>query len=338
MKALLPVAKRSRKYAWLADFDSIALQEACRNLDTAFKHFFDKSSPAKYPKFKSMRGTQSSYHCSGKTGFDEDSITIPKIGQIPAKIHRAIKGQLKSITLSRSSTGKYYASILVDTEDQAPAALTDLSKDKIRGVDVGIASLMAFDNGVKIDNPRFISRAESNLRRKQKSLSRKKKGSANRAKSRLAVAKCHEKVANARNDFQHKLSRRLVDENQAIIVETLKSKNMMKNRRLSKAIADASWSSQVDKIKYKAEQSGKHLIKIDQWFASSKTCSLCKVKRDKMPLNIRIWTCTCGAVHDRDINAAVNVKDEGIIMLKAAGLVVSAHGGLRKPDLLSAAA
>ncbi|MBB3048938.1 putative transposase [Litorivivens lipolytica] len=319
IKPLLAVAKRSRKYSWLKDFDSIALQEACRNLDTAFKNFFDKSSPSRYPRFKSRRGQQSSYHCTGTTAYDDESITLPKIGKIPAKIHRDIKGSLKSITVSRSPTGKYYAAILVDTDEVLPEQITDINAHSVRGIDVGLAALVNCDNGIKIDNPRFIQRSTKNLRRKQKSLSRKKKGSSNRAKARLAVAKCHEKVANARNDFQHKLSRRLVDENQAIVVETLKVKNMMKNRRLSKAIADASWHSQIEKLSYKAEQAGKHLVKIDQWFASSKTCSCCGKKVEKLPLNIRSWTCACGAVLDRDTNAAINIRQQGILKLKARG-------------------
>lgn len=338
IKPLLAIAKRSRKYSWLKDFDAIALQEACRNLDTAFKNFFDKSCQARYPKFKRRRGQQSSYHCTGSTAYDSESITLPKIGRIPAKIHRDIEGALKSITVSRSPTGKYYAAILVDTAEVKPETITVIDGNFVRGIDVGLASLVNVDNGKKIDNPRFIKRAATNLRRKQKSLSRKKKGSSNRAKARLSVAKCHEKVANARNDFQHKLSRQLVDENQAIVVETLKIKNMMKNRRLSKAIADASWHSQIEKLDYKARQAGKHLVKIDQWFASTKTCSCCGDKIEKLPLNIRVWTCACGAVLDRDTNAAINIKQQGILKLKATGLVVSAHGGLRKTGTVSAAA
>lgn len=338
IKPLLSVAKRSRKYAWLKDFDSMALQEACRNLDTAFKNFFNPAHPARYPTFKRKQGKQSSYHCTGSTKFDADSVTIPKIGRIPAVIHREIDGELKSITISKTPTGKYFASILIEDGEAAPAPLANLDESQVSGLDVGLSSLAALDTGKKIDNPRHLARASANLRRKQKALSRKKKGSANRAKARLAVARCHERVANARNDFQHKLSRRLVDENQAIVVETLKVKNMMKNRRLSKAIADASWHSQIEKLSYKAQQAGKHLVKIDQWFASSKTCSCCGNKVEKLPLNIRAWTCACGAVLDRDTNAAINIKQQGILKLKAAGLAVSAHGGLRKTDKLSAAA
>ena len=338
IKPLLSVAKRSRKYAWLKDFDSMALQEACRNLDTAFKNFFNANHPARYPAFKRKHGKQGSYHCTGATSFGEDSITIPKIGRIPAVIHREIKGELKSITVTKTATGKYFASILIEDNATEVESISELDVEAIRGIDVGLTHLFAFDTGSKEANPRYLKRAQDNLRRKQKSLSRKKKGSSNRAKARLAVAKCHEKVANARNDFQHKLSRRLVDENQAIVVETLKVKNMMKNRRLSKAIADASWHSQIEKLSYKARQAGKHLVKIDQWFASSKTCSCCGNKIENLPLNIRAWTCACGAVHDRDTNAAINIKQQGILKLRAAGHVVAAHGGLRKTDSLSAAA
>lgn len=338
IKPLLAVAKRSRKYSWLKDFDSMALQEACRNLDAAFKNFFNASHPARYPTFKRKHGKQSSYHCTGATAFGEDSITIPKIGRIPAVIHREIEGELKSITVMKTPTGKYFASILVEDNVAEVSPINELNIDAIRGIDVGLAHLLSDDAGSKEDNPHHLKRAQNNLRRKQKALSRKKKGSANRGKARLTVARCHERVANSRNDFQHKLSRRLIDENQAIVVETLKVKNMMKNRRLSRAIADASWHSLLEKLSYKAERSGKHLVKIDQWFASSKTCSCCGNKVEKLPLNIRAWTCACGAVHERDTNAAINIKQQGILKLKAAGHVVTALRGLRKTDSLSAAA
>lgn len=338
LKPLLAVAKRSRKYSWLKEFDAIALQQACRNLDTAFKNFFNPNHTARYPKFKRKHGEQSSYHCTGKTGFDGQSITIPKIGRIAAKIHRQVEGTLTSITVSKTVTGKYFASLLIETSEVAPAAIGELDACAIRGIDVGIASLVSCDDGIKIENPRFVTRAAKNLRRKQKALSRKQKGSANRAKARMIVAKCHERLANARHDFQHKLSKQLIDENQAVVVETLKVKNMMKNRRLAKAIGDASWHSLLEKLNYKAEQSGKHLVKIDQWFASSKTCSCCGEKRDTLALSVRAWTCACGAVHDRDTNAAINIKQQGIFQLQAAGLVVSAHGGERKSGLLPAAA
>ncbi|WP_157916463.1 RNA-guided endonuclease InsQ/TnpB family protein, partial [Escherichia coli] len=178
---------------------------------------------------------------------------------------------------------------------------------------------------------RHLINASRNLRRKQKALSRKKKGSANRRKARIQLAAVHERVASARADFQHKLSRAIVDENQAVIVEKLKTANMMKNHHLARAIGDAGWSGFITKLEYKAAEKGVHLVKLDQWFASSKTCHCCGHKMSEMPLRKRIWQCPeCGVEHDRDINAALNIKRKGILELQAAGLVVSAHGGQHK--------
>ena len=338
IKKLLPVAKRSRKYAWLKEADSIALQQSCINLDKAFQRFFDPRQRARYPRFKSKRGKQSSYHCVGvKTG--DNWIKVPKLSPIKAKIHRPVEGKLKSITLSRSVTGKHYASLLYETKDQIVAPITSLHAAKVIGLDMGISHLAIDSNGRKTANPRFIKRVQKNLKRKQQALSRKQKGSANRAKARLLVAKAHERVANARNDFQHKLSRQIVDDNQAVIVETLKIKNMMQNRKLSKHIGDASWYSLILKLDYKAKEQGKHLVKIDPWFASSKTCHACHHKVDTMPLSIRSWQCpACKSPQDRDINAALNIKHQGILTLKAEGLSVSAHRGSRNSGTLPVAA
>jgi len=338
IKKLLPVAKTSRKYGWLKEADSIALQQACMNLDHAFQRFFDPKQKAGYPRFKSKRGKQTSYHCVGVKAGD-DWIKVPKLGPIKARMHRKVEGRLKSITLTRTVTGKHYASLLFDTEQAAPALLKDVDTTKVVGLDMGLSHLAIDSTGRKIANPRFLKQAQKNLKRKQQALSRTKKGSANRAEARLLVAKAHERVANARHDFQHKLSRQIVDDNQAVIVETLKVGNMMKNRRLAKHIGDASWYALITKLDYKAKEQGKHLVKIDPWFASSKTCHVCQHKRDAMPLNVRSWECpACHTQHDRDINAALNIKQQGIIQLKAEGLSVSAHGGLRKSGTSPAAA
>ena len=319
IKPLLVVAKKSRKYDWLKDYDSIALQQSVINLDTAFKNFFNPKLKAGFPKFKGKHKQQSSYHCTSIKVLDA-AIKIPKMAPIKACIHRELKGVVKSITITRNAVGKHFASILVDDKQDAPKPTTTI--EQVTGIDLGLTHYAIKDNGEKIDNPRFVKRAENNLRRKQKALSRKKKGSANRAKARLIVAKCHEETANARADFQHKLTRQIIDESQAIVVETLKAANMMKNRRLSKAIGDAAWGGFVTKLIYKAEEAGKYLVKIDQWFASSKTCSCCGYKVEEMPLNIRKWDCpSCGTKDiDRDVNAAVNVRNKGILDLKAAGL------------------
>lgn len=318
IKPLLAVAKKSRKYQWLKEYDSIALQQSVINLHQAFDNFFNPKLKAKYPQFKRRHGKQSSYHCVGVKVLD-GSIKLPKMTPIEANVHREIEGVVKSITVSLSKTGKFYASILAD---DGVEALTPLHTVRtVTGVDLGLSHFAIESNGRKTANPRFVKRAEKNLRRKQRQLSRKAKGSANRAKARILVAKCHEKVANARADFQHKLSRTLVDENQAVIVETLKSANMMKSRKLAKHIADASWHSFVAKLEYKLKEQGKHLVKLDQWYASSKTCHCCGHKMEDMPLSVRKWDCpSCGTTDiDRDLNAALNIRDKGILELKAAG-------------------
>lgn len=338
IKKLLPVAKTSRKYGWLKEADSMALQQACINLDKAFQNFFNPRLKARYPHFKSKRGKQSSYHCVGvKVG--DDWIKVPKLGPIKARIHRPQGGKLKSITLTRTVTGQYYASLLIDTGEAAPAPLTTLDAGKVLGLDVGLTHLLIDSNGAKTDNPRFLRRARANLRRKQKALSRCRKSSSNRAKARLKLAKAHERVANARNDFQHKLSHTIVGDNQAVIVETLQVKNMLKNGKLAKHIADAAWHSLLIKLEYKAKAQGRHLARIDQWFASSKTCHVCGYQAESMPLGVRAWQCAdCGTHHDRDVNAALNIKRQGILKLKAEGLSVSAHRGLRKSGVSPVAA
>ena len=337
LKPLLATAKKSRKYSWLKNVDSIALQQAIINLDAAFQNFFNPKLEARFPRFKSKRGRQSSYHCMS-VAVGDNWIKVPKCQPIKARVHREISGKVKSITLSKTATGKYFASVLVDDGLAQPNPLTDLNASKVVGIDMGITDLAITSTGHKTGNPRFLKNAQRNLKRKQKALSRCKKGSKGRAKARLLVAKAHERVANARNDFQHKLSRQLIDENQAVIVETLKVKNMLKNRRLSRSIADAGWHSLITKLEYKAKQEGKQLVKIDQWFASSKTCSCCGLKQETMPLTIRSWLCTCGATHDRDVNAAKNIRKQGILKLKAEGLSVSADGGKRKSGTLPVAA
>lgn len=331
LKPLLSIAKKSRRYSWLKDYDSIALQQAIIHLDKGFKNFFNPKLQARFPRFKSKHGKQSSYHCTS-VSVGDSWIRIPKCKPIRARVHRAMAGKIKSITLSKTPTGKYFASILADDSLMQAVPITELSSQKIVGIDMGITDLAITSTGYKTGNPRFLKKAQNNLRRKQKALSRCKKGSKGRHKARLVVAKAHERVANARHDFQHKLSRQLVDENQAVIVETLKVKNMLKNHCLSRSIADAGWHSFIAKLEYKAPQAGKHLVKIDQWFASSKTCSCCGHKVEKMPLTMRNWDCpSCGVKGiDRDINAAINIKQQGILKLKAEGLSVSADGGKRK--------
>jgi putative transposase len=226
---------------------------------------------------------------------------------VRANVHREIVSSVSSITVTRNAAGKYFDSILADDGQEAaakPACITDVA-----GYDLGLSHYLVGNDGGKVANLRHLVNAYRRLRRDSKALSRKKLGSVNRYKARLRLAAQHERVANARADFQHKLSRRLIDENQAVIVETLKSANMMKNRRLARHIGDAAWSGFVAKLTYKAESAGVHLVKLDQWFASSKTCHCCGHQMPEMPLKVREWTCPgCNASHDRDINAATNIQ------------------------------
>ncbi len=297
LKPLLAVAKKSRKYAWLKAYDAIALQQAVLNLHTAFDNFFNPKLRAQFPTFKRKQGKQSSYHCVGVKVL-EGAVKLPKLSPIKARIHREIEGEVKSITLSRTATGKYFAAILCDDGKEAPERPGVITR--VTGCDMGLSHYLIESNGEKVNNPRHLINATRNLRRKQKSLSRKQQGSANRRKARLRLAAVHERVAHARADFQHKLSRTMVDENQALIVETLKSANMMKNHRLARAIGDAGWHGFIKKLEYKAAASGVHLVKLDQWFAISKTCHCCGHKEPEMPLRKRIWQCPCcGVEHDR---------------------------------------
>lgn len=326
LKSLLPIAKKSRKYSWLKNYDSTSLQQSLINLDKAYAKFFQKK--AGYPKFKNMHQRQSSFHSSASIGSGEGWIRIGKLSTpIKAKIHRKVTSRISSITISRETTGKYYASLcFADEIESNNNLIKNVQDSKVIGLDVGISHLLVDSNGNKTENPRFLKNAMTNLRRKQKKLSRKQKGSVARKKARLLVAKCHEKLSSTRNDFQHKISKAIVDENQAIIVETLKIKNMIKHRKLAKHIADASWGKLIETINYKATYAGKQFKKIDQWYASSKTCHVCNYRIEELNLDVRKWSCPdCQSDHDRDVNAAINIKYQGLMMLKAEGLSVSAN-------------
>lgn len=225
-------------------------------------------------------------------------------------------------------TGKYYASLLFDDGKPNP---TPNSDGKAVGIDVGLTHFVITSDGSKFDNPKPLRRREKNLKRKQQKLSRKQKGSNRRAKARRIVARVHERIANTRKDFQHKLSRKLVNENQVIIVEGLAVKNLVKNHNLAKAISDCGWSSFTTMLKYKAEKDGKTYLEIGRFFPSSKTCHVCLSQVGSLPLDVRSWSCAhCDTKHDRDINAAINIRDEGLRLL-ALGTSATANGGSVSP-------
>jgi len=295
-------------FPFLAEADSLALANAKLNLDTAFAKFF--AGTAGFPAFKSRRRSRASYTTNNQHGtirIENGKVRLPKIGFVKFEQHRPFEGVIRSATVSMTKTGKFFISILVEQDDEPwiPA------ENKV-GIDLGLDHFAVMTNDAmvseKIDNPRLLRKSEAKVKKAQRALSRKKIGSKNREKAKLLLAKKHEKIANQRKDFLHKLSRRIVDENQVIVVETLKSKDMMKNHKVAKSIADVSWFEFVRQLEYKCKFYGRTLIKADPWYASTQICSTCGEKGEKKTVDVREWTCThCGAHHDRDINASINL-------------------------------
>lgn len=320
IKKLLARAKKSKKYAWLREYDSIALQQSCFDLNNGFTCFYKKEGG--FPHFKSRRNEQSSYHCTNHTVGD-NFVKVPKMDPIKAVIHRKIEGKVKSITLSLDRCGDYWASILIDDGLAEPAQPTTVKESQMLGIDLGISAFCTDSKGEKIFSPKPYKRAGKKLKKACRALSRKTKGSKNREKARKKLAKLHRRVARTRADFLHKASCKLVNENQALIFESLKVQNMMKNHHLAGAIAEAGWGEFVRQCEYKSRRMGKVCQRIGTFYPSSKTCCVCGNKLNALSLSTRNWICPhCGTHHDRDINAACCIKQEGIRMLKAAGLTV----------------
>jgi len=327
-KGMLPQLKK--EYPWLKeDCYSSVLQCVAINLNRAYKNFFE--GRAKFPIFKSKHHQQSIQYPQSVT-VNGKYLKVPKIGEIKAVFHREVTGKIKTVTISKTSTDKYYASILCEVEG------TDIkqSGNKIIGIDLGLKDFAIVhdgENATKYANPKHLYRHQKNLARKQKKLSRKTKGSQSRERFRKIVAKVHERIANSRQDFLHKLSRNLVDESQIIVVENLNVKGMVKNRKLSKSISDVGWGMFVNFIDYKLKQKDGELIEIERFFPSSKTCSSCGHVLDELPLNIREWDCpNCCTHHDRDGNAALNIRNEGLrIKNQGGGNPVSAEGACVRP-------
>jgi len=314
IKKLLAYAKTTEKYSWLKDFDSIALQQSCINLDKTFKKFFNKQCGK--PKFKKkFTYRPSSYHCTGVSVID-GAIKIPKLKQsIKARTHKIPEGKLKSITLTKSPSGKYYASCLFDDMKELPESLKTIKDSHIIGIDLGIKDFVITSDGEKIDLPKQIGKLEAKVIKEQRKLSRKQKGkgkqSNNFYKQKAKLQKAHAKVRHVRENFQHHVSKQLIEENQFIAIETLRPSNMIKNHKLARSIARAGWRQFTNQLEYKADWYGRTLQKVGTYYPSSKTCGNCEAVYHGLKLSEREWTCThCGVTHDRDLNASLNILKE----------------------------
>jgi putative transposase len=326
MKKQIPVWKL--EHEWLKECYAQCLQSSVLNLSQAFINFFDGRT--QYPTFKKREGRQSIQYPQYVKILSDCEIKFPgKLGIVKAKIHRNIASQLRTVTVSKMPDGRYYAAMLFDDGVEQPEPISD---GKAIGIDLGLTDFVVTSDGSKYQNPRHIKKHEHNLKRKQRKLSRKKDKTTNkRRKAKLAVAKVHEKIARVREDFRHKLSRKIVNENQVIVVENLAVKNMVKNHCLAKSISDVSWAIFCNMLKYKAEAEGKVYLEVGRFFPSTHLCSNTLLSLPKMDLSVREFDCAhCGKRHDRDINAAINIRNEGLRIL-ALGTSVTALGGNVRP-------
>ena len=333
MNSMLPKLKQEKETEWLRECYSQVLQSVSLNLSRAYLNFF--AGRARYPRFKSKLRKQSIQYPQQVKQIESNLKFPGKLGIVKAKIHRPLSGEIKTVTVSMTASGKYYASVLLEREGNLARSKTE---NKIIGIDLGIKDFAITDDGhqtSKYGNPRHLAKHQKNLQRKQQKLARKQLGSNRRNKARKLAAKVYERIGNVRQDFLHKLSRKIVNNNQVVVVENLNVKGMVRNHKLAKAISDCSWAKFVNFLDYKLSQSGKLLLEIDRFFPSSKTCSNCHYKVEKLPLDIRDWTCpSCQTHHDRDKNAAINIRAEGIRILQTSlGTSDAAKGGNVRPKL-----
>ncbi|WP_406377215.1 RNA-guided endonuclease InsQ/TnpB family protein [Streptomyces sp. NBC_00197] len=336
-RRLITEAKRTVERSWLGEVSAVVLQQSLRDVETAYRNYFaslkgDRKGPKiGPPRFKSRKDARQSIRFTANARWnitDNGRLILPKVGAVKVKWSRTLPTTPSSVTVIKDAAGRYFASFVVDT-DPAVDARRMPDTDRAIGIDLGLTHFAVLSDGRKIDSPRFLRRAEKKLKKTQRKLARKQKGSKNRGKARLKVARAHATVADARREFHHQLSTQLISENQGIAVEDLPVTGLARTR-LAKSVHDAGWASFISMLEYKADRYGRTLVKIGRFTPTSQTCSTCGVKGGPKPLNVREWTCgTCGTVHDRDINAAINVKT-------AAGLAVSACGAPVRPGAIPA--
>ena len=321
---MLTVLKQQPETVWLNEVSSVPLQQTLRHLQTAFVNFFEQR--AAYPRFKRKLGKQSATYTKSAFTWHAGTRTLKlaKLGRLKIRWSRSFTAEPTTVTISKTPVGHYYVSFRIDEPVQEmPAATASI------GIDVGLTHLLTTSDGEKVGNPKYTAKYERRLARAQRLLSRKQKGSKNRTKARLKVAQVHDKIARCRLDHLHKLSTRLIRENQAIYAESLSVKNMMGNHCLAKHIADVGWGELFRQLDYKATWYGRLFRQIDRWYPSSKRCWVCGHILERLPLDVRTWTCPqCGTVHDRDHNAAKNICAAGQAV---DGVSVNACGASVKP-------
>ncbi|MFF6782774.1 RNA-guided endonuclease TnpB family protein [Streptomyces sp. NPDC012510] len=334
---LITQAKQTVERSWLGEVSAVVLQQSLRDVETAYRNFLASLKGTRKgprigpPRFKSRKDARQSIRFTANARWhltDSGRLNLPKIGPVKVKWSRTLPAQPSSVTVIKDAAGRYFASFVIET-DPAAGATRMPGTGRTVGIDLGLTHFAVLSDGTKIDSPRFLRRAEKKLKKAQRELSRKQKGSKNREKARLKAARAHATVTDARREFHHQLSTKLIRDNQAIGVEDLAVKGLARTR-LAKSVHDAGWSQFVHMLEYKAVRYGRTLVKIDRFTPTSQVCSACGAKDGPKPLHIRTWTCAaCGAIHDRDHNAAKNVKT-------AAGLAVTACGAQVRPGLVLA--